>query len=205
MTRHTLFTLLILAGSSTVLATTPSPSAIPLVDKHFSYPSGIVRLTAVYDVIWLDIGCLSLNTQILPAVSVDLSPATIYATRPLKAPTPFAKRRSSIAQMVCTNDMQSSPCPRPICIDFCLWAPQIRNSTISDTEGETVAWCTKPGRGTRLIPPGALQGVQFMKTADYVQAVGFIDQTQINMAPGDSGGELDPHGTDGVSVCAIFF
>ncbi|KAJ7716590.1 hypothetical protein DFH07DRAFT_762417 [Mycena maculata] len=74
--------------------------------------------------------------------------------------------------------------------DFCLWAPAVPNSTIADTEGEEVAWCTKPGRGTRLIPAGALQGVQFMKTPDYVQVVGFIDQTQINMQPGDSGGEL---------------
>ncbi|KDQ32330.1 hypothetical protein PLEOSDRAFT_175509 [Pleurotus ostreatus PC15] len=46
--------------------------------------------------------------------------------------------------------------------DFCLWAPINPNSTIPDTEGEEVAWCTKPGRGTRLIPAGALKGVQFM-------------------------------------------
>jgi hypothetical protein len=35
-----------------------------------------------------------------------------------------------------------------------------------------------------------------MRTPDYVQVVGFIDQTQINMAAGDFGGELDPHGAD---------
>ncbi|KAJ7695479.1 hypothetical protein B0H17DRAFT_1158931 [Mycena rosella] len=78
--------------------------------------------------------------------------------------------------------------------DFCLWAPPKANSLIADTEGEEVAWCTKPGRGTRLIPPGALQGVQFMKTPDYVQVVGFIDQTFINMVADDSGGELDLRG-----------
>ncbi|KAJ7484748.1 hypothetical protein FB451DRAFT_1555186 [Mycena latifolia] len=80
--------------------------------------------------------------------------------------------------------------------DFCLWAPPEPNSLIADTEGEEVAWCTKPGRGTRLIPAGALQGVQFMKTPDYVQVVGFIEQTFINMVADDSGGELDPHGAD---------
>ncbi|KAJ6571754.1 hypothetical protein B0H19DRAFT_1219080 [Mycena capillaripes] len=80
--------------------------------------------------------------------------------------------------------------------DFCLWAPRKPNSTIADTEGEEVAWCTKPGRGTRLFPAGALQGVQFMRTPAYVQVVGFINQTLINMTPGDSGGELDPHGAD---------
>ena len=67
---------------------------------------------------------------------------------------------------------------------------------ISDTEGEEVAWCTKPGRGTRIIPDGALQGVQFMRTPDYVQVVGFIDQSKINIAADDFGGELDPHGAD---------
>ncbi|KAK7042930.1 hypothetical protein VNI00_008666 [Paramarasmius palmivorus] len=80
--------------------------------------------------------------------------------------------------------------------DFCLWAPSKPNSLIADTEGEEVAWCTKPGRGTRLIPAGALKGVQFMKTPDYVQVVGFIDQAQINIQTDDSGGELDPHGAD---------
>ncbi|KAL0059786.1 hypothetical protein AAF712_013473 [Marasmius tenuissimus] len=80
--------------------------------------------------------------------------------------------------------------------DFCLWAPMKVNSTIADTEGEEVAWCTKPGRGTRLIPAGALQGVQFMRTPDYIQAVGFIDQAMINIQTDDFGGELDPHGAD---------
>ncbi|KAF9259419.1 hypothetical protein L218DRAFT_908431 [Marasmius fiardii PR-910] len=80
--------------------------------------------------------------------------------------------------------------------DFCLWAPSSPNSTIANTEGEEVAWCTKSGRGTRLIPQGALQGVQFMKTPDYIQVVGFIDQTKINLQTDDSGGELDPHGAD---------
>ncbi|KAL1700608.1 hypothetical protein EV121DRAFT_283272 [Schizophyllum commune] len=80
--------------------------------------------------------------------------------------------------------------------DFCLWAPSEPNSLIADTEGEEVAWCTKPGRGTRLIPEGALTGVQFMRTSAYVQVIGFIDQTKINIADGDYGGELDPHGAD---------
>jgi hypothetical protein len=80
--------------------------------------------------------------------------------------------------------------------DFCLWAPPTGPETIGDTEGYEVAWCTKAGRGTRIIPEGALQGVQFMRTPDYVQVVGFIDQTQINLMANDSGGELDPHGAD---------
>lgn len=35
-----------------------------------------------------------------------------------------------------------------------------------------------------------------MRTPDYVQVVGFIDQTQTNLLSNDSGGELDPHGAD---------
>jgi hypothetical protein len=89
-----------------------------------------------------------------------------------------------------------STCPLS---DFCLWAPAKPNSIIADTEGEEVAWCTKPGRGTRIIPPSALTGVQFMRTPDYLQVVGYIDQTLINLEKGDSGGELDPHGADLVS------
>jgi hypothetical protein len=35
-----------------------------------------------------------------------------------------------------------------------------------------------------------------MKTPDYVQVVGFLDQSLINIKAGDTGGELDPHGAD---------
>jgi hypothetical protein len=80
--------------------------------------------------------------------------------------------------------------------DFCLWAPSEPDSVIANTEGEEVAWCTKPGHGTRLIPQGALKGVQYIRTPDYVQIAGFIDQTLINIQYGDYGGELDPHGAD---------
>jgi hypothetical protein len=98
-----------------------------------------------------------------------------------------------------TTENQKSLCQTAIINsidDFCLWAPPTGPTTIGETEHEEVAWCTKPGHGTRLIPANALRGVQFMKTPDYVQVVGFIDQTYINLAPDDFGGELDPHGAD---------
>ena len=38
-----------------------------------------------------------------------------------------------------------------------------------------------------------------MRTPDYLQVVGFIDQTLVNIQQGDEGGELDPHGADLVS------
>ncbi|KAG6908602.1 hypothetical protein DXG01_004005 [Tephrocybe rancida] len=80
--------------------------------------------------------------------------------------------------------------------DFCIWAPIKPGSQVADTEGEMVAWCTNPAHGTRLIPRESLQGVQFMRTPDYVQVVGFIDQTRVNLQGGDYGGEMDPHGAD---------
>ncbi|TFK98552.1 hypothetical protein BDV98DRAFT_512086 [Pterulicium gracile] len=80
--------------------------------------------------------------------------------------------------------------------DFCIWAPPHPDSVIGDTEGEGVAWCTKPGHGGRLIPEGALTGLQFMKTPAYIQIVGFLDQTKVNIQSGDGGGEFDPHGAD---------
>ncbi|KAJ6631151.1 hypothetical protein B0H10DRAFT_1981107 [Mycena sp. CBHHK59/15] len=137
-------------------------------------------------------------------------PATPLASKRFAYPTGIPYQADTDANLIrgaqsgynlcnSTTEGQSSKCQTSFLNaldDFCLWAPMEPNSAIADTEGEEVAWCTKPGRGTRLIPAGALQGVQFMRTPDYVQVVGFIDQTFINIVAGDSGGELDPHGAD---------
>ena len=80
--------------------------------------------------------------------------------------------------------------------DFCLWAPSIPGKTVGEIEGEMIAWCTRPGHGTRVMPDGTITGVQFTKSPDYVEVVGFMDQTKINMIAGDAGGEMDPHGAD---------
>lgn len=99
-----------------------------------------------------------------------------------------------------SGSSQSSKCQTAIinsAEDFCLWAPPEPNSVIGDTERVAVAWCTKSGRGTRVIPDGTLQGVHFVKTPDYVQITGVGDFTKTNIAAGDQGGELDPHGADG--------
>jgi hypothetical protein len=94
--------------------------------------------------------------------------------------------------------------------DFCLWGPP-EIGTVGDTEQEVVAWCTKSGHGTRIIPNGSLAGVHFVRTPNYVQVTGVGNFTNINVAMGDGGGgehlnstlcmsrshspiELDPHG-----------
>ena len=51
------------------------------------------------------------------------------------------------------------------------------------------------------MPPGTLQGVQLLKTPDYVMLTGMINQTLIDIKGDDSGGELDPHGQDLVCFC----
>ncbi|KAJ6592515.1 hypothetical protein B0H19DRAFT_1364994 [Mycena capillaripes] len=80
--------------------------------------------------------------------------------------------------------------------DFCLWAPNPPNSTIGDAEGDVVAWCSKKGHGTRIIPDGAITGIQFIKTPSYIQIAGTIKQELLNIA-GPYGGELDSGGQDG--------
>jgi len=80
--------------------------------------------------------------------------------------------------------------------DFCLWGSPKPKGVIGDVEAEVVAYCTKPGHGTRLMPPGTLTAVQFIKTPGYIQVTGNFNQTGIGLLASDSGGELDPHGAD---------
>ncbi|EKM51725.1 uncharacterized protein PHACADRAFT_177147 [Phanerochaete carnosa HHB-10118-sp] len=80
--------------------------------------------------------------------------------------------------------------------DWCVWAPPTGPTTIGESEGQEVAWCTQPGRGTRLIPAGAITGVQFLRAPSYLEVIAFIDQSMLNIQANDSGGELDPHGAD---------
>ncbi|KZT50886.1 hypothetical protein CALCODRAFT_443930, partial [Calocera cornea HHB12733] len=96
------------------------------------------------------------------------------------------QNQESLCQTIYLNDLS----------DFCVWGPPDPNTSISDSEGYEIAWCTKDGHGTRLIPEGALQGAQLLRTPNYIQLVGFIDQTMINMQADDEGGELDGRGQD---------
>jgi len=80
--------------------------------------------------------------------------------------------------------------------DFCMWSSSETDDSIGESEQREVAWCTSPGHGTRVIPPGAITGAQWLYSQNYLQVVGFLDQTQVGLAANDSGGELDPHGAD---------
>ncbi|KAJ7735610.1 hypothetical protein DFH07DRAFT_843385 [Mycena maculata] len=80
--------------------------------------------------------------------------------------------------------------------DFCLWAPATPNTTISDAEANVVAWCSKAGHGTRIIPNGAITGIQLVQTPSYIQIAGTLNQLMLDVG-GTDGGELDSGGQDG--------
>ncbi|KAJ9126625.1 hypothetical protein QFC24_001654 [Naganishia onofrii] len=91
--------------------------------------------------------------------------------------------------------------------DFCLFAPSSTTSAYGDsslgnTEREVVSWCLKSGYGTRLIPAGAVTGAHFVKTPTYIQLSGTLavrdGPSLLNIPANDDGGELDPHGADGL-------
>ena len=96
---------------------------------------------------------------------------------------------------LCYGRLLTVPCAQ---LDFCLWAPATPNSTIADTEGEVVAWCTKKGYGTRIMTEGTVKGAQLLKSNDYWMLTGIIDQTKLYIQDGDYGGELDSGSQDGV-------
>lgn len=81
--------------------------------------------------------------------------------------------------------------------DWCTFGPLDEDTQLADQEERTVAWCTKPRNNARVIPDGTLTAVHFVKTDLYVQVMALGDFTKIGIKPGDTGGELDPHGQYG--------
>ncbi|CCV00023.1 unnamed protein product [Malassezia sympodialis ATCC 42132] len=69
---------------------------------------------------------------------------------------------------------------------------------VGAAERKVVSYCTKSGRGTRVIPPGTLKSVHFVKTPNYVQVSGMADFSKMFINSDGGGGELDPHGEDGM-------
>jgi len=99
-----------------------------------------------------------------------------------------ANNQTSMCQNLYVNSIQ----------DFCVWGAQDPGSSIGNVEQIVVSYCTKPGRGTRLITNGTLISAHFVETPDYIQITGTGNWVNANIAPGDAGGELDPHGPDGL-------
>jgi len=80
--------------------------------------------------------------------------------------------------------------------DFCIWGSPVTGQTVGDIEEEMVSYCTSSKYGGRVLSAGALTGVYAVRTPDYLEIVGFIDQTTVGLPANDTGGEEDPHGAD---------
>ncbi|KIM23299.1 hypothetical protein M408DRAFT_264232 [Serendipita vermifera MAFF 305830] len=124
-----------------------------------------------------------------------------YTNLPYQADPNDGERGHQSGYNICnsTTENQGSMCQTAIINsvdDFCLWGSPEPNGVIGNIEGEAVAWCTKAGHGTRVMPAGTITGVTFVKTPDYIQVTGLINQANLNIVADDSGGEMDPHGAD---------
>lgn len=63
--------------------------------------------------------------------------------------------------MISTDDHRTGP------QDFCLYGlPEL--DVVGNAEGEAVAYCTRSGYGTRLIPDGTITGLQVVKAPGYI-------------------------------------
>ncbi|KAK7045245.1 macrophage activating glycoprotein [Favolaschia claudopus] len=131
-----------------------------------------------------------LSTLFFPYTAL---PTQVYPFPVLRGPQ-FGYNQCGAANATATADCQTLVFNNAS--DFCLWGSPDPNGAIGDVEAKVVSYCTNPQWGGRPIPPGALHGVQFMRTSAYIQIVGFIDNTALGLASSDTGGELDPHGAD---------
>ncbi|WRT70621.1 uncharacterized protein IL334_007619 [Kwoniella shivajii] len=113
---------------------------------------------------------------------------TMGVTNPAEPSLGTAVNQTSMARLVSLNAID----------DFCLFAPPEANSVIGNTEAEEVAWCVQARNNARQIPDGTFTAVHFVKTPLYWQIQGLGDLTKLNIASGDEGGELDPHGATGL-------
>jgi hypothetical protein len=181
---------------------------VPLIDKRYTWDNLVsqhVILPSPRTNLSFPTNSLIRSTQIEVSFEESRS-ATTSATRPRRVLPRYARPPFSTLSMVRAVDVCQGSTPHvetSSLSDFCFWAPPNPGHEVGEIEGEMVAWCTQPGHGTRVIPDGAITGVQFTKAPDYIQVVGFMNQTQINMLRGDAGGEMDPHGADRV-CCSLF-
>jgi len=145
-----------------------------------------------------------------PAAAVPTFPATpldsiryAYTALPYKVvPGQYVRgTQSGYNQCNASTQNQQSQCQTLIAnnaSDFGVWGSPTPNETVGDTEAIEVVYSTSKQWGTRLIPNGAITGVQMLTTPNYRQWIVFIDQTQIGLQASDFGGELDSGAQDGL-------
>ncbi|BGP24382.1 hypothetical protein JCM10295v2_003293 [Rhodotorula toruloides] len=167
---------LALAGSSlatTTITAAPSPSQVQQAVKRAASQNPLTDYTYSYSAV---------PYQVLPA-AVGRGPQSGYNICNSTTSGPDSQCQTLIA-----NNAS----------DFCLWgSPTISpNGTVGNVEAAVVAYCTNDKHGTRVIPAGAITGLQLMHTSAYIQWTGHINMTALGFTATDTGGELDPHGAD---------
>ncbi|PRQ76056.1 hypothetical protein AAT19DRAFT_13078 [Rhodotorula toruloides] len=139
--------------------------------------------------------CALAGSSLVAASSGTTITAAPSSTQIAKAVLPAAEGRGPQSGYNICNATTSGPdsrCQTMIAnnaSDFCLWgSPTMSaNGTIGDDEAAVVAYCTNDQHGARIIPAGAITGLQW---------TGHINMSALNLQENDTGGELDPHGAD---------
>ncbi|BGO93863.1 hypothetical protein NBRC10512_006127 [Rhodotorula toruloides] len=167
---------LALAGSSlatTTITAAPSPSQVQQAVKRAASQNPLTDYTYSYSAV---------PYQVLPG-AVGRGPQSGYNICNSTTSGPDSQCQTLVA-----NNAS----------DFCLWGSPTTspNGTIGDVEAAVVAYCTNDQHGARVLPAGAITGLQLMHTSAYIQWTGHINMTALGLMATDTGGELDPHGAD---------
>ncbi|GAA6012278.1 hypothetical protein JCM11491_007080 [Sporobolomyces phaffii] len=158
---------------SATITTAPSPTQIEVAKRAASSPSPLTDYTYAYSAI---------PYQVNP-YAVGRGPQSGYNICNSTTSGPDSQCQTLIANSIG---------------DFCIWSSPTTspNGTIGDDEAAVVAYCTNDQHGARVIPPGAITGLQVLRTSAYTQWTGRLNLTAVNLQADDTGGELDPHGAD---------
>jgi len=143
------------------------------------------RTTSVLSLL---LGALSVHAQYTATYDPNTLPPTTEQDQIGTNQCGTGNNQTSLCQNLYVNSIS----------DWCVWSPHSPNSVIGNVEQIVVSYCTKPGRGTRLLPEGTIKGAHFVETPDYIQITGTGNFQNTDIAAGDAGGELDPHGADGM-------
>ncbi|KAJ3197634.1 hypothetical protein HK101_002062 [Irineochytrium annulatum] len=83
---------------------------------------------------------------------------------------------------------------------FCLLLPAVKGQTVGDSEGSAKAKCfgSASTPGSSKLPDGAIKSAHYVKTAQYHQVTGMIDEDLLGISQSDGGGQYDnaPHGSE---------
>ncbi|ORX40312.1 hypothetical protein BD324DRAFT_617275 [Kockovaella imperatae] len=181
---------LILVGATTAFAklssTITAPAGVPTanLDKRVTYSPNPTETTSPYPLTAYHFPYSALPEQVNP-INYGRGPQSGYNICNHTTEGP-----DSMCQTAIVNSIA----------DFCIWGgPGLEsNQSVGDFEGASVAYCSRSGYGTRIFPPGTFTALQFMRTPGYIQIVGLFNQTAVGLTNSDEGGELDPHGADGL-------